>query len=271
MTDLLTVDLARRGRRPGWWLYAERRVYAMKSYWTSVVGFGLLTPVLYLISLGMGLGSLVDATSGGIGGVGYLQFVAPGLLVSSVVMESTQELTFPVMAGFKWQRTYFGVQATPITPTQIATGEALAVGLRMLAQALIFWLVLVVFGATHSSTSALMVPIAALAAMAFGTPLMAYSATLENEGAQFAFIQRFIVMPMFLFAGTFYPLESMPVSLQWIGWISPMWHGTQLARAVGFGLPVPGWLIAVHLGFLLVCLVGGLLAAVRTFERRLTR
>ncbi len=263
--------LARRGRRYGWWLYAERRIFAMKAYWTSILGFGVLTPIFYLIAMGMGLGALVDASAGGIAGVGYLQFVAPGLCVSSVVMEATAEMTFPVMAGFKWQRIYFGIQATPVTPTQMALGETLAVGLRMVAQALIFWLVLVAFGASSSPTSWLMVPIAALAALAFGTPLMAYSATLENEGFQFAFIQRFIVMPMFLFAGTFYPLESMPAALQWIGWISPMWHGTQLARVVSLGLAVPGWLVVVHIAFLVVFALAGLVVAVGNFERRLTR
>jgi len=262
---------AARVRRFGWWLYAERRVYQMKAYWTSVVGFGVLTPVFYLIAMGIGLGSLVDANAGGINGVSYLQFVAPGLLVSSVVMESVAEMTFPILSGFKWYRLYFGTQATPVTPTQIALGETVAVGLRMTAQALLFWLVLLAFGASSDPRSWLMVPIAAVASLTFGVPLMAYAATLEDEGFQFSFIQRFIVMPMFLFAGTFYPLESMPVYLQWIGWISPMWHGTQLARAVSFGMPLSGEQVVLHVAFLLVPLGLGLWVAVRNFERRLTK
>jgi lipooligosaccharide transport system permease protein len=84
-------------------------------------------------------------------------------------------------------------------------------------------------------------------------------------------IQRFVVMPMFLFAGTFYPLESMPVYLQWIGWISPMWHGTQLARFVSFGLPLPGWQVAGHVLFLLAVLAVGTWLGVRNFIARLAR
>ena len=76
-------------------------------------------------------------------------------------------------------------------------------------------------------------------------------------------------MPMFLFAGTFFPLSVMPVYLQWIGWISPMWHGTQLARMVSFGLVEPAWLTVLHVVFLVALTVGGLWAAGRTFTRRL--
>ena len=100
---------------------------------------------------------------------------------------------------------------------------------------------------------------------------MAYAATIENEGYQFALVQRFIVMPMFLFAGTFYPLEAMPAYLQWIGWISPMWHGTQLARELSFGLQLPAGMVVLHLGVLLAVAAAGAALAVRNFERRLAR
>lgn len=98
---------------------------------------------------------------------------------------------------------------------------------------------------------------------------MAYSATLKQEGIQFVLLQRLVIMPMFLFAGTFFPLASMPIYLQWIGWISPMWHATQLARMAAFGLVVPTWLVVVHVGFLAALIVGGVWAARRTFTRRL--
>ena len=75
----------------------------------------------------------------------------------------------------------------------------------------------------------------------------------------------------FLFAGTFYPLESMPVFLQWIGWISPMWHGTQLARMAAFGLALPWWQALLHAGFLLVLLAVGAFFSVRNFVARLGR
>ena len=101
--------------------------------------------------------------------------------------------------------------------------------------------------------------------------LLAFAATQTDEGFQFTLVQRFIVIPMFLFAGTFFPLSVMPVYLQWIGWISPMWHGTQLARVVGFGMANPVWLTALHVLVLLVATLAGIWAAARQFTRRLTR
>ncbi len=258
-------------RRWGWWFQAEWRLRSMKAYWTSVVGSALLTPLLYVLAMGIGLGSLVDANSGGIGGVAYLTFVAPGLLVSTVVMSGTNELSYPVMGGFKWQRLYYARATTPASPQQVALGELLAVFLRLLAEALVFYVVLVVMGAVTPGWSLLMVPVAGLAGMAFGAPLGAYAATIENEGPEFALIQRFVVMPMFLFAGTFFPLASMPVYLQWVGWISPMWHGTQLARAVGFGMPLSGGEVLGHLAFLVVLTTVGLWLAMRSFVKRLGR
>lgn len=261
---------AQRVRRWGWWYQAEWRLIAMKAYWTSAVGSSLLTPILYLVAMGVGLGTLVDAGSGGVAGVPYLTFVAPGLLVSTVVMSAGSEMTFPVMDGFKWSKLYFARATTAASPLQVAVGEVVAVGIRFLLEAALFWAILVVAGVVALGTWP-MIAVAGLAAMALGTPLMAYAATLENEGFQFSMVQRFVIAPMFLFAGTFFPLESMPIYLQWIGWISPMWHGTQVARLLSFGLPVPGWMVAVHLAFLVVLMLGGTFLAARIFTRRLAR
>ena len=261
---------AERVRRWGWWYQAEWRLIGMKAYWTSAVGSSLLTPVLYLVAMGVGLGTLVDAGSGGVAGVPYLTFVAPGLLVSTVVMSAGSEMTFPVMDGFKWSKLYFARSATAASALQVAVGEVVAVGIRFLLEAAIFWVILILAGVVGFASWPMML-VAALAGMALGTPLMAYAATLENEGYQFALVQRFVIGPMFLFAGTFFPLESMPLSLQWIGWISPMWHGTQVARLLAFGLPVPPWLVAVHLGVLVLFTLAGTLLAARFFTRRLAR
>ncbi len=262
---------ARIARRGGWWLYAQYRLTSMRAYLQTIVIRSIGLPLLYLASMGLGLGALVDAGAGGVDGVSYLVFVAPGLLVSSIVMEASGEFTYPVMSGFKWQKHFFAASASPLRPGQISVGEVVAVGLRFMAESVVFWLALVLFGAVPSGMSWLVIPIATLAALAFGAPLLAFSATQTDEGAQFAFIQRFVVMPMFLFAGTFFPLAAMPWYLQWIGWISPMWHGTQLARIVCFGMSNPAWLTVLHVVVLLVAAVVGTWAAARIFTRRLTR
>ena len=108
-----------------------------------------------------------------------------------------------------------------------------------------------------------------LAGLAFGLPMMAYSASIREDRGQFALVQRFVVMPLFLFSGTFFPLSTLPWFLQWIGWISPVWHGSELARVLGYGQAEPGWLSVVHLAFLLLLAGAGLVAARRVYVRRL--
>ena len=283
MSDLISLtapgtDRAKRAarqaaktRRWGWWYQAEWRLFGMKAYWSSVLGWAVLVPLLYVLAMGVGLGALVDGRSGGIDGVPYLTFVAPGLLVSTAVMSFSNEMMFPVMGGFKWQELYFARAATSGTAGQVAAAELVAVTIRSLGESGIFWVVLLCLGATSGGLSALMIPVAALSGLAMGAPIAAFSATLADEGFEFSMIQRFVLNPMFLFAGTFYPLATMPIYLQWIGWISPMWHGTQLARTLSFGLPLSAGEIAFHLGFLLVAATIGCALTVRNFRRRLNK
>ncbi|SEE78272.1 lipooligosaccharide transport system permease protein [Ruania alba] len=264
------AEMARRVRRFGAWYYAEATLRGMRAYLVPITLTAIGQPLLYIIAMGLGLGALVGSGVGTVDGVDYLTFVAPALLVSTVVMSVTGEMTYPVMGGFKWKRTYFGASATGLAPSQIALGHLFAVVIRFVAQAGIFWIVAVAFGATPLGLSVLMVPIGVLAALAFGAPLQAYAASIEGEGFQFSFVQRFIVMPMFLFSGTFFPLSVMPIYLQWIGWLSPVWHGTQLARVAAYGADVPGWLIAVHLVVLAAAAMAGIWWARKVYTRRLT-
>ncbi len=264
-TGLDHAALAARTRRWGWWQYVGYRQAAEMPFLGTWLAVAFGNPFLYLSAMGLGLAAIIDQA---IDEVSYLTFVAPGLLVATVVTTGSQFGTWPIFGGFKWQMNYIAGQATPMAPGQMALGETVAIAFRLAVQAVIFWLIGFVFGA-WDVTSIAMVGWAMLAALAMFTPLMAYSATLKQEGLQFAFVQRLIVMPMFLFAGTFFPLASMPGYLQWIGWISPMWHGTQLARMASYGMPNPPWLTLVHVAYLAVLVVVGQLLASRTFTRRL--
>jgi lipooligosaccharide transport system permease protein len=263
--------MARRARAWGVWFYAETVLRGMRAYFWPILLYSVGQPVLYMVAMGIGLGALVDQGVGAVDGVDYLTFVAPALLVSTVVMSVSAEMTYPVMAGFKWHRLYYAPLASAVEPAQIALGHLLAVVIRFVLQSLVFWAIMVAFGAAPSSwvQSLLVVPVGVLTATAFGAPLQAYAATLTDEGFQFSFIQRFVVMPMFLFAGTFFPLSAMPGYLHWIGWVSPVWHGTELARLATYGAPMSPLTFAVHLGFLLACTLAGLLVAVRVYTRRL--
>lgn len=282
LDDLRAEAMAggRKPRRYGSWYATEHMVRAMRAYgWTIVVG-ALGQPLVYLFGLAVGLAALIqqDIPTGDGQAVPYLVFVAPALLMTATIAVASEEFTYPVMAGFKWRRYFYGFNASALSSPQIANGVTLAASARMLfaggAYYLFIWgfgVVFPVITVPDPSTGWISVPIGLLAGLSFGMPLMAYAASLEQDRGQFALVQRFVFMPMFLFSGTFYPLATLPVWLQWIGWISPLWHATELGRAATFSGPVDPVMLVVHLAYLVVLAGGGYLLARRLFTRRLAR
>lgn len=264
---------SRRAMRWGSWYVAEHRLRTMLSFVVTIVVGSVFNPVMYLFALGVGIGGFIDANSGnqGLAGVGYLTFVGPALLASSALNVAFEESSFPVMGGFKWGREFFAMNATPISGRQIANGVALAALLRTAFTVALFWIFLVLFGAVPSNTGWLAMPAAVLGGLAFGALVMAFAASLENDDGWFAIISRLIIAPMFLFSGTFFPLEQLPVWLQWIGWISPLWHATQLGRVASFAYAEPWWLTMGHVAFLLGLLALGQGLSWRIFARRLAK
>lgn len=262
---------ARRARRFGALYMASYLIRNMRRYGVVLVAYSVGQPLIYLVAMGLGLGTLVSGNSSALpGGVSYLVFLAPAILISTSVMVAATETTFPVMAGFKWQRTYYAPHATALSSAQIAQGVMLAVCARVLFGSVVFWVFMQLFRTTdRMAESLLVIPISLLAALAFGLPVMAYAASITEDRGQFATVQRFIIMPLFLFSGTFYPLAVLPGYLQWIGWLSPIWHGTELARVVSFSYAEPGWLTAVHVLFLVALALIGYLLSVRNFRKRL--
>jgi lipooligosaccharide transport system permease protein len=261
---------AARARRWGSFYYAEQVLRVMKGYGWTIVMYGVGQPVAYLFAMGVGLATLVDTGSAtAFGGVSYLAFIAPALLISAAVMTAANEFTFPVMDGFKWRRVYYGPHASPLTPEQIATGHIMAVTLRFLLQSAIYFVVVALFGASPSGWGWVSVLVATLAGLSFGLPLMAYAASVTEDKGQFAMVMRFIVMPLFLFSGTFFPLDSLPLVVRWIGWISPIWHGTELGRVFSYGYGEPPLLTVLHLVFLVGLAVAGWMLTKRQFVRRL--
>lgn len=276
-----SVDAARaealawgaRPRRFGAFYFAEHVVRMMGAYkWTIIAG-ALGQPFLYLLGLGLGLAALIATPiPDGATSVPYLVFVAPALLMSAGISVASEEFSYPVMDGFRWRRLYYGPNASPISSPQIVTGVILATLLRITIVVVVYFAVLVLFGAVPVlSAGWLLIPIGILAALSFGLPFMAYAATLVNDSGQFALVQRFIFMPMFLFSGTFYPITNLPIGLQWIGWISPLWHASELGRAASYAKPIAPWLMAIHLGYLLVLTIGAYVLARRIFTRRLAQ
>jgi lipooligosaccharide transport system permease protein len=274
--DELRAEAMAWGRKPrafGSWYVTEHMVRAMRAYgWTIIVG-ALGQPILYLLGLAVGLAALIDApvSEGGVE-VSYLVFVAPALLMTSTIAVASEEFTYPVMSGFKWRRYFYGFSASALSSGQIATGVVFGAAARMIVVAVAYTGFLYLFGAIpHMATGWLSIFVAILAGLAFGIPIMAYAASIEDDKGQFALVQRFIFMPMFLFSGTFYPLATLPLWLQWIGWISPLWHATEIGRWLTYGRPIEPAMLAVHFGYLIVLIVVGYVLSRRLFERRLAK
>ena len=242
------VAAAARTRRWGSWYVAEHRFRVMRSYAQTVVVTAIGNPLIYLYAMGVGLATLVDANLGeeSVNGVSYLTFVAPALLASAAIAVASEEFTYPVLLGFKWNPVFYGMNASPIAPGQIINGIVISVTARMFVTLGIYFGFMLLFGAVPSPTGFLAVFAALLTGVGFGAVLMGYTATLTQDTGQLAMVMRFIVLPMTLFSGTFFPLSVLPPYLQWIGWISPLWHGTELGRVLSYGLVEPGWLTALH-------------------------
>lgn len=260
-------------RRNGAWYVFEHQVRVMRNYRSTLIATAIGTPFVYLFAFGIGIGTLVNANLGpnAVDGVSYLTFVAPALICMSVVGIASMEFTYPILLGFKWNPTFIGMNSAPLSGRQIIDGIVLFVILRMSIPAVVYFVVMAVFGAVPSGFGPGVILTSILAGLALGTPIMAYSASITEDRGQFAVLQRVIVLPLSLFSGTMFPLDQLPVYLQWIGWLSPIWHGTELGRQFTYGATEPIWLTVGHVVYLVVLAVGGWMLAVRIATRRLDK
>ena len=259
--------------RFGAYRVAEYRLRTITKWWGSIVAFGLGNPILFLLSVGLGVGALVDANNGAesLGGVGYLQFVAPALLAAAAIQGVMDEVTFPTMDGFVWDKAFFAIGATSVSPKQIANGVMMVALLRGLFTTILYLGILLAFGAVPLSSVLPLMFTSMFAGWGWAALMLAFTARLENDDGYFAIISRFVVAPMFLFSGTFYPLEQMPIFLQPIGWISPLWHSTELGRFLSYGVEIEPLMFLVHFGYLLAMGVVGMALTYPKFQARLTK
>ena len=232
--------------------------------------FGI--PALFLTAMGLGLGGYVDQNPDpALAGLTYLQFLAPGLLAATVMQTGSFEAAFPILGGLQWNKIFHAMFATPIRALDIALGNIAWIALRLTLVASVFAIVVVAFGASRSPMIVLAIPASVLTGLAFTTPIMAFTAT-QRTPDRFAAMFRFGITPLFLFSGTFYPIESLPAFLQPVAWISPLWHGVDLCRSLMLDTIGRDPLLAlIHVGVLAAVAIVGTLAAARTIEARLVK
>jgi lipooligosaccharide transport system permease protein len=251
--------------------YEHQWLLYVRTWRGSIFG-SFAQPVLFLVAMGIGLGSYVDqANSAAMGGVPYIQFLAPALLVSTVMQGSAFEATFPILGGFRWNRRYHAMYATPLTPDAIAFGQIAWIATRATMVGAIFCVVIILFQAAQSWQIVLAVPVGTLTALAFAGPIAAYMSTQRDTNA-FNAIWRFGITPLFLFSGTFFPISQLPDQIEWVAWLLPLWHGVDLARSLSLGTVMEDPLVQLfHVVFLAAMAATGVVAMFIAFRRQLAK
>lgn len=242
-----------------------------RQIWRSNLFGSLLQPLLYLLGMGVGVGSLIDRGTGSdelLGGVGYVSFLAPALVATTAMIVVAQEALWPVMDGFRWSYSYHAMAATPLRPRDVVDGVCLWHATRGFIAAAGVAVVLALFPDTRSWGLIPAVPFAVLTGLAVSAPIMAWSSSREDSEQSFPAIMRFGIVPMFLFAGAFYPITELPGWLQAVAQVTPLYHGVELCRGavlhtLGLGEAV------IHVAVLVAFAAVGIALTRRTFARRL--
>jgi lipooligosaccharide transport system permease protein len=250
----------------------QHNLWVYRRTWRGSIFSSFLTPILFLLAMGLGIGTLIGGrgASGGAlpDGVTYLAFLAPGLMAGSAMQTASFESTFRTMIGIEWRKGFHAMLATPLRVWDVLLGELGYLGFRLLTTATAFFVVMVAFGVPRSPLALLSIPAAVLTGYAFGPLVVAFAATLKGNTNGFNMLFRFVVMPLYLFSGTFFPIEQLPVALRALAWLSPLYHGVALTRDLTLGMVELPTTLA-HLAILVLFASVGLVLAHRSMRRRL--
>ncbi|MBA2741855.1 MAG: ABC transporter permease [Actinobacteria bacterium] len=238
-----------------------------KRVWRGTIVSSVVTPIIYLTAFGFGLGTLVDRSADLPDGISYLEFVAPGLLAATAMQIASFEASWPVLSAIKWSRQYHAMLATPLRIVDIVLGHQGFIAFRMLMTATIYLGAIAAFGAVNSPLGLLAIPVTVLVGVAFAAPIAAWGAYTETD-ASFVAIFRFLIIPMFLFSGTFFPIDRLPGVLEVVAYATPLWHGVDLCRQLTLGDVHPASAL-VHVVYLLAFTGVGLALAFYSYRRRL--
>ena len=245
--------------------------YMARAYartWQASIAATFVNPVLYLLAMGVGLGSFVDKSgTAALGHHSYLHFVAPALAATAAAVTAANESMFPIMGAIKWQRTYYAMLATPLRVGDVLAGHLVWIGARITTAVASYLVVMAAFGTTPSFEAIAILPVGILTGAAFAAPLVAFAATQDTDGG-FSLVFRLGIVPLFLFSGVFFPLSQLPAALRVLAWVTPLWNGVALCRPLAYGDVTAAGLLG-HLAYLIGVTTAGILAARVTFRRRL--
>lgn len=259
------VPPLRPGRNAGRLL--ERNLLVYRHAW-MIIFSGFFEPLFYLFSIGVGLGTLVGDIAGPGGTtVKYAAFVAPALLGSSAMNGAIYESTFNIFFKLKYGKIYDAILATPMQPADIAVGEITWSLIRGAIYATGFLVVMAVMGLMPSAWGILALPAATLIGFAFGACGMAVT-TFMRSWQDFDLVG-LVTLPLFLFSGTFYPLDVYPAGFQVFTRFSPLYHSVEIIRSLTLG--TFDWSLAGHIAFLLAMGGVGVVVASRRLGKLLLR
>jgi lipooligosaccharide transport system permease protein len=246
----------------------ERNIMVYRHQWIIILS-GVFEPIFYLLGIGLGLGGIVREVPLPDGRVvAYAAFVAPALVATAAMNGAVFETIFNVFFKLNYAKTYEGVLATPMGITEIAIGEMLWALMRAALYAVAMYVIMLFAGLVLSPLGILMVPAALLVAAAFAAAGLAGTSYLRTVN-DFDVPMGLIVMPMFLFSGTFFPIDIYPLPIQIFMELTPLYHAISLIRGLSTGLLgfAQLWDFVYLVGFFAICLW----IAMRQMERKLIK
>ena len=233
----------------------ERGYYALKSSTWMVVASGFVEPVFYLLAFGYRIGQFIAGTTDGAGNpITYAMFIAPALLATSAMNGAIYDSTWNVFFKMHFGKIYNGMLSTSMGTLDVALGEIGWALLRGLAYAIGFMAVVTPMGLVPSGWGILAIPASVLIAFGFASIGMGVTSYLKNH-QQMQWIQ-LVMLPMFLFSGTFFPLNIYPEPVQWMIQALPLWQAIELIR--GLTLGNLSWAMLGHVLYFVVMIIGGL-------------
>jgi lipooligosaccharide transport system permease protein len=245
----------------------ERNLLVYKHGWLMLFS-GFFEPFFYLLSIGFGLGRLVgDVVGPGGQTIPYALFVAPALLAASSMNGAITESTFNFFFKLNYDKTFASILTTPMSPGDISLGELGWALIRGALYTIGFLVVMVLFGLARSPLILLTLPGALLIGFAFAAVGMAATSFMKTW-QDFDLIQ-LVILPMFLFSGTFFPLDSLPEGLRIVVQLTPLYQGVDLLRGLTVGVIGPETL--VHVAYLLVMGLVGLSIVSRRLDKLLLK
>jgi lipooligosaccharide transport system permease protein len=242
----------------------HRNLRVWRRYFFSQLVGNLAEPLLSLIALGYGLGALVPRISG----MSYIEFIAPGLIISAAMYAATFEGTFGTFTRLEPQHTFEGILSTPVGITEITIAEILYATIKAVLSGTAVLIIVACFGLVASPLAVAVPLLTFLCGIIFGG-LAVLCASASPSYDFFNYYFTLAVTPMFLFSGIFFPLDQLPPWVQSVAWFSPLTHAVDASRALFVGRLDRK--LALDIIWLMVVATMPILPAVRLFRRRLIK